>query len=106
MSLKDGVAVDVVKAHWVGGYSLELEFSDGCTKTLDFGPFLLNSVQTDIRTYLDIDRFKGFSIRYGNLVWNDYDLCFPIEDLYSGYLDSGQEPSSLVAEDSPDYGRD
>ncbi len=28
--------------------------------------------------------FKNFSIAYGKLNWNDYDLCFPVQDFYEG----------------------
>jgi len=40
----------------------------------------------------------------GNLVWGDYDMCFPIEDLYAGRLVG----SALlaVAEAPYRYGKD
>ena len=31
-------------------------------------------------------KFKNYEIVDGNLNWNDYDLIFPIEDLYEGKL--------------------
>ena len=34
------------------------------------------------RKFLDINEFKKFKIEYGDLVWNDYEMCFPIIDLY------------------------
>jgi len=33
---------------------------------------------------LDERKFKEFQIIDGNLNWNDYDLIFPIYDLYQG----------------------
>jgi len=45
-----------------------------------------SSLNPLIRAYLDLDKFKNFSIEYGNLFWNDYDLCFPIADLYEGRI--------------------
>ena len=106
MSLREGAELNIVNACWTKGYSLELEFSDGSRKSVDFEPFLSAAVQPDIRKYLDKDRFKGFTISYGNLVWNDYDLCFSIEDLYSGCLAAGQVQRAMVAEDLPEYETD
>ena len=39
-----------------------------------------------IKKYLNPDEFKKFTIEYGDLTWNDYDLCFPIADLYEGKI--------------------
>jgi hypothetical protein len=35
---------------------------------------------------LDESKFKQFLILDGNLNWNDYDLIFPIADLYQGIV--------------------
>jgi hypothetical protein len=35
---------------------------------------------------LDPVRFSQFELRHGELVWGDYDLCFPIMDLYNNTL--------------------
>lgn len=104
MTLETGKGLDIVQARSAGGYSLEIEFSDGFSHKVDFEPFLSASVQPEIRKYLNADNFKRYIIKYGNLVWGDYDLCFPIEDLYSGRLLVGQEPASMVAEDTSEYG--
>ena len=32
------------------------------------------------------DLFKKFNLEYGELQWNDYDLAFPIYDLYKGTI--------------------
>lgn len=39
-----------------------------------------------IQKYLNEEFFKNFQIKDGNLDWNDYDLCFPIEDLCKNRL--------------------
>jgi hypothetical protein len=31
--------------------------------------------------------FSTFRIEYGELVWGDYDLCFPVIDLYRNRLE-------------------
>ena len=106
MNLQEGVEINVVQARWLKEHVLQIDFSDGCSKNVDFGPFLSASDQPEIRKYMEVERFKGFSVCYGNLVWNDYDLCFSIEDIYSGRLVAGQEPDTMVAEDSSGYGQD
>jgi hypothetical protein len=103
MTLQQGCELNITKAEYVTGLVLKLEFSDGFTHILDFEPFLTASDQPEIRKYLNVERFKGFSLSYGNLLWNDYDLCFSIEDLYSGNLMPAIIPESMVAEETPDY---
>ena len=36
---------------------------------------------------ISVELFKEFSIVYGRLDWNNYDLCFSIEDLYEGKIE-------------------
>lgn len=38
------------------------------------------------KKYMDKDKFKDFTIEYGDIVWNDYELCFPIWDLHEGKI--------------------
>ena len=106
MSLSDGEELNVTNARWVSENTLEIEFSDGCLKSVDFKPFLAGSDHAEIRKYLDVERFKGFVISYGNLVWNDYDLCFSIEALYSGDLRAENKRDEMVAEGPAAYGAD
>ena len=64
----------------------------------------MTTVQPEIRKYLDLDTFKGFVINFGNLMWNDYDLCFSIGDLYSGVIAMSGRSDRMVAEDNGHYG--
>lgn len=34
------------------------------------------------RKYPDINLFKEFKVGFGDLVWNDYELCFPFKDAF------------------------
>jgi hypothetical protein len=36
--------------------------------------------------YLSIPEFRKFEVRYRNLSWNDYEMCFPFESLYEGRI--------------------
>ena len=84
--LAEGTAVDVKAAHYVGQYQLHIAFSDGFEREVDFEPFLRAASHPQIREYLDREKFKQFSLRDGELMWGDYDLCFPIADLYEGRI--------------------
>jgi hypothetical protein len=74
--------INIIKAEMTGGYNLHFEFDDGAVQTIDFLPFLSHALHPAIRAYLDPNRFADFRIHYGELVWGDYDLCFPVADLY------------------------
>jgi hypothetical protein len=76
--------IDIVRATPFRGYKLKIEFSDGIVRTIDFRPFLESSQNPQIREFLDPQRFSQFRIQDGDLMWGDYELCFPIADLYEG----------------------
>ena len=106
MKLAAGVAVDIIAAEPAGRYCLKLTFSDGHVSTVDFGPFLRASLNPETRQFLDERRFRKFSLAHGNLTWGDYEMCFPIEDLYEGTVSrSGAAGQVLaVAEEKAEYG--
>ena len=70
-------------AKYLSDYVIRIKFSDGADKLVDFKPFLSKSLHPSIKKYLDEKRFSDFSLKDGNLNWNDYDLIFPIWDLYN-----------------------
>ena len=76
--------IEIISAVYLGDYALRIYFSDSSNKVVDFKYFLENSMHPSIRKYLDEKIFKEFEIVDGNLNWQDYDLIFPIEDLYQG----------------------
>lgn len=78
--------INIKSAEQVGDYALRLSFDDGAVQTVDFKPFLSRSRHPDIRAYLDPVRFAAYRLEYGELVWGDYALCFPIADLYLNRL--------------------
>ena len=79
-------AVQIEAARYVAPYRLCLRFDDGHESTVDFGQFLRGSVHPSIRAYLDLKRFKGFSLEHGMLHWNDFDLVFPMSEFYEGRI--------------------
>lgn len=86
MSLPEGTVIEIESAKYAGEYKLDLHFSNGQDRIVDFKPFLLNSTNPLIKKYLDPEKFNQFTLEYGDLQWNDYDLCFPIADLYEGHI--------------------
>jgi uncharacterized protein DUF2442 len=82
MSLAEDAVIEIVSAEQTSDYKLNLYFSDGMDRIIDFEPFLRGSRNPMIRAYLEPEKFASFRLEYGDLVWDDYDLCFPIADLY------------------------
>lgn len=78
--------IEITSANYIGDCAIRILFSDGKQKLVDFKPFLENSLHPSIRNYLDEEKFKQFKIIDGNLNWNDYDMIFPIENLYDGKI--------------------
>lgn len=85
MLLEDQV-ISIEGAEYVEAYQIRLQFSDGRERVIDFEPFLRGSSNPLIKRYLDMERFKRFTVGYGDLFWDDYEMCFPISDLYEGYI--------------------
>lgn len=75
-------------AKYLSDYAIRLFFNDGTEKLVDFKPFLSKSLHPSIKKYLDEKMFSNFRLTDGNLNWNDYELIFPIWDLYNGKLES------------------
>ena len=73
-------------AKYLSDYVIRIKFSDGKERLVDFKPFLIKSIHPSIKKYLDENKFSNFSLIDGNLNWNDYDLIFPLCDLYNGQL--------------------
>ena len=104
----------IVHAEYAGDYKVKLFFSDKKQRTVDFGEFILsNSDYPVFYQYKDLKKFKKFKIDRGNIIWGrDWDLIFPLEELYQGtikfskknydHVDSGL---SLVAEPRVKYGK-
>ena len=79
-TLSDSIVINVT----VSPYKIRLWFSDGAEQTVNFEPFLKKSHHPEIKKYLNQNLLKNFSIAHGRLDWNDYDLCFSMQDLYEG----------------------
>ena len=80
------MVISIDKAELVGEYKINFLFSDGVERLIDFSGFLNSAKNPMTRKFLDKQMFKGFSIEYGDIIWNDYEMCFPIWDLHEGII--------------------
>lgn len=76
--------IEIDDAKYNGNFAIKIKFNDGIERLVDFKPFLLKSLHPSIKKYLNEEKFKDFEIVDGNLNWNDYNLIFPVADLYEG----------------------
>ena len=80
------MVISIDKAEYVRNYEIKFLFSDGVERLIDFGSFLKNAKNPMTKKYLDKQLFVKYSIEYGDIIWNDYELCFPIWDLHEGII--------------------
>ncbi len=78
--------ISISKAEYRSDYEIYLLFSDDVEQVIDFGPFLKNSLNPMTKKFLNKNEFLQFKIEYGDLIWNDYEMCFPIWDLHKGKI--------------------
>lgn len=77
----------VESARYLDEYRLEIQFSDGETRIVDFRASLERQQVPEYRAYLDPEKFRQFTIENGNLVWGeDWDLVYPVWKLYEGIV--------------------
>ena len=99
---------DVVKAEYVDGYRLKLQFSDGASGVVDFTRFIeKGGVFAVLR---GVEQFKEFTIDpdWNTVTWQNGELDIAPETLYreaSGYWPE-REQILNVAEAAPKYGAD
>ncbi|HQH74628.1 MAG TPA: DUF2442 domain-containing protein [bacterium] len=77
----------LIHADSLPGYRLHLIFNGGKERIVDFEPFLRKARHPDIQKYLDPEKFNQYRLLHGDLIWNDFELCFPIAELYEGRVD-------------------
>ncbi len=80
------MVISIHKAEYIGEYKIKFTFSDGVMRLIDFSGFLTNARNPMTKKYLDKQLFAKFSIEYGDIIWNDYEMCFPIWDLHQGEI--------------------
>lgn len=82
------VNLEVKKATYLDGYRLSIAFSDGKNKVVDFSKFITHTNKQALTKYKSLSNFKKFKIEDGNVVWGqNWDLIFPVHQLYRGKID-------------------
>ncbi len=84
--IADYQVLSIEQVSQIDDYKLKLVFNDQSSQVVDFKPFLTKSLNPLIRKYLAPEEFAKFEVDGGDLEWNDYDLCFPIADLYENRI--------------------
>jgi hypothetical protein len=80
------MVISIIKAEYAGEYKIKFSFSDGVERLIDFSGFLEGAKNPMAKKYLDKQLFKQYSIIYGDIIWNDYEMCFPIWDLHEAKI--------------------
>lgn len=80
------MVISIIEAKYTGDFTIEFEFSDRVKRAINFRPFLEKSRNPMTKKYLKEEYFKNFQVEHGDIVWNDYEMCFPIWDLHEGAL--------------------
>ena len=80
------MVVSIQKADYLGAYKINFLFSDGVERTIYFGKKKKKARNPMTKKYLNKQLFQTYSIEYGDIIWNDYEMCFPIWDLYEGRI--------------------
>jgi hypothetical protein len=80
------MVISIQKAEYKGDYKINFLFSDGIEKSIDFSMFLKNAKNPMTKKYLDKKLFQSFSLEFGDINWNDFEMCFPLWDLYEGKI--------------------
>jgi hypothetical protein len=86
--------LEIVQAEYASGHKIHLTFSDGMVRVIDFEPFLRKALNPDITKYRQLRNFKKFHLHHGDLMWGDFDMIFPLNDLYDGTILKGEAAAS------------
>jgi len=78
----------ITNATDVGNLSVRLTFNDNTSQVVNVGDFIRQYPHPQYNKYLDERKSRLFKIEDGNIVWGkNWDLIFPIEQLYRGHIE-------------------
>ena len=80
----------VKEAKYAPRHRVDIKFNDGTHRVVDFGPFLKQAKNPMFTKYRRPKEFKSFHIQDGDLMWGDFEMIFPIMDLYQGNILKGE----------------
>jgi hypothetical protein len=76
----------IKEAKYVPRYRVALRFNNGARRVVDFAPFLCKATNPMFTKYRRLKEFKAFHVQVGDLMWGDFEMIFPIDDLYLGEI--------------------
>lgn len=76
----------IKEARYIPRHRVDIKFNDGTRRVVDFGPFLKQAKNPMFTKYRRLKEFKSFHIQDGDLMWGDFEMIFPIEDLRQGKI--------------------
>jgi len=80
-------SISVNSAQYIADYKVKVTFNDNTSKVIDFSHWLKKNSHPQYNKYKELQYFKKFNIEMGNIVWGkNWDLIFPVFDLYKGRL--------------------
>ena len=75
----------IASARYLDDLRLEIQFTDGTQRVIDFRAAIERQETPEYRAYLDPEKFRQFKLEAGNVVWGeDWDLVWPVWKLYEG----------------------
>ena len=79
--------ISIKEVNYIEDFLLEIIFNDSKKNIVDFGEFLETHSHPQYNKYKKENNFKKFKIQNGNVVWGkDWDMIFPIDDLYKAKI--------------------
>jgi len=79
-------SIKIINAMYLGEYKILLTFNDNHTRIIDYSDLLNSSPYKNERKFINIELFQQFKLELGDLIWNDYDMCFQAKNLRKGIL--------------------
>lgn len=80
--------IHIIHAEDVGNLTVCLTFNDHSQQTVNVGDFIRRHPHPQYNKYLNPQKFSHFTLDNGNIVWGkNWDLIFPVEQLYAGVIE-------------------
>ena len=66
------IILSIEQAIYQPEYKIELHFSDGIKRIVDFEPFLKSKQNPMVTKFLELNEFKKFVLKDGDLMWGGF----------------------------------
>jgi hypothetical protein len=86
--------LSILAVEYITDFKIKLQFNDHKETIVDFAEFLNSSRNPAVTKYLKPSNFKKCRIENGDLMWGDFELMFPIKDLYDNNICKNKKANS------------